>query len=268
MPELAEVEFNRKQWDGGLRQKIVAVHLNHGKRIFRGVDTKALVDALTGATFLSSEAHGKQMVFRFSGNVWLGLHLGMTGELSSVKAGSETFAASKHDHLVLRQAARQLVFNDPRQFGRVLFHVGKDAPAWWSQRAPGLLTKGFSLVRMKEFLTRRGRAPIKAVLLMQEGFPGIGNWMADEVLWQAGIHPRRLAGKVREEEAERLHKAIKHVSRTALRTVGVDYRDLPSGWLFGRRWKKGGQCPKDGAGLRHATIGGRTTCWCPKCQPK
>jgi formamidopyrimidine-DNA glycosylase len=268
MPELAEVEFYRKQWDGGLRKKIVAVHLNHGKRIFRGVDTKAMAEVLTGATLLGSEAHGKQMLFRFSGNVWVGVHLGMSGELSSVAGGSDTFAPKKHDHLVLGLAARRLVFNDPRQFGRVLFHVGKDEPAWWSERPPGLLTKEFSLTRMRAFLTRRARAPIKAVLLMQDGFPGIGNWMADEILWQAGIHPRRLAGKVNEGEAQRLHRAIRHVARTAMRTVGKDYRDLPNSWLFGRRWKKGGECPKDGAGLRHATIGGRTTCWCPTCQPK
>jgi formamidopyrimidine-DNA glycosylase len=268
MPELAEVEFYRKQWDGGLRKRIVAVHLNHGKRLFRGVDTNVLADTLTGATLLGSEAHGKQMLFRFSGDVWLGLHLGMSGELSSVAGGSDNFAPKKHDHLVLRLAAIQLIFNDPRQFGRVLFHVGKDAPAWWSGRAPGLLTKEFSPARMQAFLGRRARAPIKAVLMMQEGFPGIGNWMADEILWQAGIHPRRLAGKVRAEEAERLHHAIKYVARTSMRTVGKDDSDLPSSWLFSRRWKKGGKCPKDGAGLRHATIGGRTTCWCPTCQPK
>jgi formamidopyrimidine-DNA glycosylase len=46
----------------------------------------------------------------------------------------------------------------------------------------------------------------------------------------------------------------------------VDYGDLPRAWLFDRRWKRGQRCPKDGAPLRHATIGGRTTCWCPTCQ--
>jgi formamidopyrimidine-DNA glycosylase len=268
MPELAEVEFYRKQWDDGLRRKVVAVHLNAGKRVFRGVDTKALADILTGAKLLSSEAHGKQMLFRFSRNAWIGLHLGMSGKLSYAITGLETFSPDKHDHLVLRQAAMQLIFNDPRQFGRVLFHVGETAPEWWSRRPPGLLDKEFSLARMTAFLARHPGGPIKAVLLLQNGFPGIGNWMADEVLWQAGIHPRRPAGKLRAAEADKLHRAIKSVSRTALRTVGVDFRDPPRGWLFSRRWKRGGHCPKDGTGLRHATIGGRTTCWCPRCQPR
>src|ERR1019366_6189014 len=105
-----------------------------------------------------------------------------------------------------------------------------------------------------------------AVLLLQAGFPGIGNWMADEILWQAGLHPRRPAGKLRPAERKKLHCTVKSVSRTALRTVGVDYGELPRTWLFERRWKRGGRCPKDGAALRYAAIGGRTTCWCPKCQ--
>jgi len=266
MPELAEVEFFRKQWDAGRNQKILAVRLHATKRVFRGTNPASLRQALTGARLLDSQAHGKQMLFRFSKNAWVGIHLGMTGKLHTALSRAAPFLPGRHDHLVLRLAERSLVFTDPRQFGRVLFHCGRAAPPWWRRLSPALLAGEFSLPVMEEFLSRHRAAPVKAVLLLQAGFPGIGNWMADEILWQAGIHPRRPAGKLSPAETKRLHRIVKSVSRTALRTVGVDYGDLPRAWLFDRRWERGGYCPKDGAALRHDAIGGRTTCWCPSCQ--
>ena len=66
MPELAEVEYARKLWDKGLRRPVLSVHLDAGKRVFRGTDTAALGKTLRGARLLGSEAHGKQLLFRFS----------------------------------------------------------------------------------------------------------------------------------------------------------------------------------------------------------
>ena len=96
MPELAEVEYFRKRWDPGLGQKILRVDLRPEKRIFRGADPAAMRRALTGVLLLSSEANGKQMLFRFSHGLWLGLHLGMTGRLVAEQA---SFVPGKHDHL-------------------------------------------------------------------------------------------------------------------------------------------------------------------------
>src|SRR4051812_27967006 len=112
MPELAEVEFFRRRWDAGIGKPILRVHLNAKKRVLRGVDAAALQRALTGAKLRGSEGHGKKMLFRFSREVWLGVHLGMTGKLS-VEAAD--FTPDKHDHLVLFQRERALVFHDPRQ---------------------------------------------------------------------------------------------------------------------------------------------------------
>src|SRR5689334_5872705 len=114
MPELAEVEFFRKQWNGGLKQKVLSVELHAAKRIFRGVDTNALEQTIGDSTFLESRAHGKQMLFRFTKKAWLGLHLGMTGKLRVEKP---QFVPLAHDHLVLRQKNQTLIFSDPRQFG-------------------------------------------------------------------------------------------------------------------------------------------------------
>jgi formamidopyrimidine-DNA glycosylase len=105
-------------------------------------------------------------------------------------------------------------------------------------------------------------------LLRQEFFLGVGNWMADEILWRAAIHPAQPAGDVSDSETRVLHRAIQFVCRGALRIVAKDYSDPPPSWLFRHRWEAGGLCPKDGRALERATIGGRTTAWCVKCQPK
>ena len=81
MPELAEVEYYRKVWDGGLRRTITRVALHGEKRLFRGADVARLAEQMPGAKLLGSEARAKQMLFRFSRDLWLGVHLGMTGKL-------------------------------------------------------------------------------------------------------------------------------------------------------------------------------------------
>jgi formamidopyrimidine-DNA glycosylase len=263
MPELAEVEYYRRQWEPGLQRKILSVQLRAGKKIFRGTDVAALRKTLRGATLLGSKAHGKQLLFRFSKGCWLGIHLGLTGKLRLEPAAA---VALKHDHLVLRQSRHRLVLSDPRQFGRVRFHRGKTQPAWWRNRPPEILSRQFTRKRMEQFLSRHGRAPVKAVLLLQSGFPGIGNWMADEILWQSKIHPGRPAGKLHPRETRKLHAKIQSVSRAALRTVGQNDGDLPKSWLFHHRWECGGHCPADGSALCRGPCGGRTTCWCPGCQ--
>ena len=264
MPELAEVEFYRKQWDAGLGQRIERVALHEKKRLFRGSHAREIARTLRGAKLLGSETRGKQMLFRFSHGAWLGVHLGMTGKLSAESAG---FAPGKHDHLVLFQKTRALVFADARMFGRVRFHHGAALPEWWSSLPPAVTAREFTAARLREILRRRARAPLKALLLMQEFFPGIGNWMADEILWQSRLHPRTPAGALDPAAQRTLWRVSRAICRTALRTIGVDWSDPPAAWLIHRRWKKTGLCPRHRTALTHATIGGRTTAWCPHCQP-
>jgi formamidopyrimidine-DNA glycosylase len=269
MPELAEVDHYRRQWDLGLGEVVTQVLLHAKKRIFRGTDTAKLVHALTGATLERSEARGKQMLFvaqvkgRTANQAWLGLHLGMTGKLSVEKPD---YAPARHDHLVLRQKTRSLVFQDARLFGRVQFAEGKEVPPWWSKLAPHLLSKEFTVAELAAFLKRRKKAPLKAVLLMQERFPGVGNWMADEILWRAALHPKQAAGTLDVKQTSALYRETRWVCREALRIIGEKWDDPPASWLFKHRWQKGGTCPRTGAKLQHATIGGRTTCWSPARQ--
>lgn len=272
MPELAEVEFYRKRWhQAAIGEPIVAVLAHEAKKLLRDLDLPALRRALIGATFEDSSASAKQMVFRFSGEVWLGIHLGMSGELS---VAPSAHVPGKHDHLVLVTKQHALVFNDPRMFGSVDFHVGAEPPDWWRKIAPPILSDAFTVTAVSDFLKRRRNSPIKAVLLMQERFPGVGNWMADEILWRAAIHPRRLAGTLTGAEIRTLWRACRAVCRQALDaiagrgdTLPTDLNvGIPNSWLFHHRWEPGGRCPKTGKPLAHATIGGRTTCWSPARQ--
>ncbi len=279
MPELAEVEFFRKRWAAGHGAKVVGLRLHEGKKVFRGTSTLLLKKKLTGATLLGSETAAKQMLFRFSGGGlsraesrgWLGIHLGMSGEL---RVEAPDYPPAKHDHFILVQNGRQLVFNDPRMFGGVFFATGPKPPVWWTRLAPAILSKDFTIEAVAHFLRRRARAPIKAVLLMQERFPGIGNWMADEVLWRAAIHPKRLAGSLTPAQVKTLHRECRNVCRLALRTIAGRGRYLPphlnahipKTWLFWHRWEDGGRCPRTEKPLVREEVGGRTTCWSPARQ--
>ena len=263
MPELAEVLYFSRRWAPALDQKILRVHLHDRKRIFRTVDTPRLRSALTGKPFRTIQTHGKQMLFRFGSDCWLGVHLGMTGKLSAERPDH---LPGKHDHLVLYTRTRALVFQDPRLFGRIRFDCSRPPPGWWSSLPTPVLSRDFSVSRLSEILKKRGRTPLKPLLLLQEFFPGIGNWMADEILWQARLHPRTHAGRLDPPAIAGLHAKTKKVSHEAIRIIGRDWSDPPRTWLFLHRWEEGGKCPRCRESLRRQPVGGRTTCWCPVCQ--
>ena len=263
MPELAEVAFACRQWDIGLGKYIKKVHVHPKSRVFRDLSRKQLVRELTGAKLLSSSTHGKQMLFQLSGNRWLGLHLGMTGNLTS---DTPSYTCQKHDALVIFQSCKVLVFRDPRQFGRLRLHIGTIPPEWWANLPVSMLDPEFTLSFLLKACERHAKRPMKALLLDQRYFQGMGNWMADEVLWRAGIHPALRAGQMSREQTLKIFNQIKFVARGAMKSVGEHGGDPPRGWLFHVRWKDGGYCPKTKIPLVREEIGGRTSCWCPTLQ--
>lgn len=295
MPELGEVESYRRRWDAVRGARVLRVRLHPRARVFVGTSTRRL-HRLAGETLLGSEACGKWMSFRFTGGLWLGIHLGMTGRLwvqglrstpeipgvDRVGKGRDGGALAghavatdrepvrhaptlnpRHDHLRLVTEAGTLVFSDPRLFGRVRADEGETPPSWWLEMPPPIASDAFTVGAMREFLRRRARSPLKAVLLDQKRFPGIGNWMADEVLWRAGLHPRLRAGDLDPSSSLRLYRTLRFVARAAVRIIGADRRALPRGWLFHERWEGGGRCPRTGVALVREMVGGRTTCWSP-----
>lgn len=264
MPELAEVEYFRRRWDVGLGRKVSQVLLNPKARVGRGLVGKTLAKALVGAKLMGSFAAAKQMAFQFSKGAWLGIHLGMSGRM---EAGGADRDPTPYDHFkLIMTGGQELAFIDPRQFGRVLFWPGPGRPPWWEKIAPAILSAEFTIGVVEVFLRRRARTSIKAVLLMQERFPGIGNWMADEVLWRAGFHPMAKAGAFGPRAVKKLHKTLREVCTDAMQVIGTDWSDPPDAWLFNHRWKDGGRCPRSRQPLHREDVGGRTTCWSPTRQ--
>ncbi len=263
MPELAEVEYYRKRWDLGIGHPVERVLLHPQVRDFRDCCVTDLSTRLKGQALRASLAHGKRLAFRFSGGCWLGLHLGMTGKLATVTPFT---AQGKYEHLVLVQKPHALVFSDVRQFGCIRFYSGPGVPSWWRDLPASLLSSAFTRGGLQGFLQRHGRSPLKAVLLHQDGFPGVGNWMADEILWRARIRPTCPAGRVRGRKLSDLFTAVKEVGSDAMAVIAVDWKDPPDSWLFNHRWKDGGRCPRTGRPLIRQRIRGRTTCWSPAWQ--
>lgn len=267
MPELAEVDYYRKQWNQGLGETVSRVLTHPAARIYRSVPASAVERCLTGRRFLASYAHGKQMLFEFSGGSWLGLHLGMSGELFTADINYE---ARKRDHLVLVLGSTPLVFSDYRMFGKLTLEVTADglAPLAWRELPPQPVDPAFTRRRHAAFVRRFPKTPLKTLLLDQRGFPGIGNWMADEICWKLRIAPQTRVENLSEEQVDAVWKATRRISRDALRVIGGDWGDLPDSWLMNHRWRDGGICPRRGcrAELRREDLRGRTTCWCPICQ--
>ena len=265
MPELAEVEFYRKQWDCGLGQRVERVHLHASARVFRDSKPRVIRKALPGCVFRESRTHGKQLLFGFEPGVWLSAHLGMTGMLVT---GAADHQPEKHDHLVLFQAERALIFRDARKFGHIRIDRGEKPPAWWAELPPEVHSREFTEELVASFLARRPKSAIKAVLLDQAGFPGIGNWMADEILWRVQLHPATRCREIPRATSRQLWQEVRRVSLEALSIVGTDWGDFPDNWLFNHRWKDGGICPRYACKepLVRKELRSRTTCWCPKCQ--
>lgn len=259
MPELAEVAYYKNQWMPGEGHPVSAVLTHPATRIYRECDPVRLADALTGKPLRHGLTAGKQIAFVFGRNTWLGIHLGMTGGLLR---GEANHTPGKWDHLVINLRGLSLIFKDPRQFGRVRLHEGGE-PDWWTAIPTAPHEPEFTRDRLNSILSRHARAPLKAVLLRQDRFPGIGNWMADEICWRAALHPAIPAGTLDARQRSRLFKHLQAVCRDAMAVIAPDWSDPPDSWLFNHRWKDGGRCPKTGVPLIRETIAGRTTCWSP-----
>jgi formamidopyrimidine-DNA glycosylase len=249
MPELPEAERARRQIDRVIGREIVAVD-DRDTYVCRPHAPGEIAAALVGRRLTSAHRRGKFLWAETDdGGPELGLHLGMAGRI----AVDEPPAPNSWDRFVLEFAGGgRLALRDTRRLGRAVIepdfsHVGPDAAE----------------VGRDEFRARvgRGTVALKAKLLDQGAIAGVGNLLADETLWRARLSPRRVAGELSVEELDRLRRALRAATREAIRQGGVH-----TGRLIPHR-ARGGTCPRCGATLERATIGGRTTYWCPREQP-
>ena len=264
MPELAEVEYFKRVWSPAENTKVIKVTARMDKRIFREIEGDRFPSCLSGSIFRQSFRKGKQLCFLFDDNKWLGLHMGMTGKLKISENNNEVF---KYAYLTLILSdGRRLIFEDPRLFGKVLFSQSAQAPNWWTNLPNEILSEHFTFESMDAFLEKRSRGSIKSLLLVQSGFPGIGNWMADEILWRSQIAPFVKVGAIDAPKRKELYSVIREVCKDAIEVIADGWKKPPNSWLFNHRWKDKGICPKTNQVLTREKIGGRTACWSPKWQ--
>ncbi len=264
MPELPEVETARRAVDRAARGKVVrTVWVAEDRIVFEGVPADRFVAALTGRRITGSDRWGKHYWLAFEGRPWLVFHFGMTGWTHVYADDSERPKFLKLE-LELEDGTR-IGYRDPRRIGRVRL---RDNP----REEPPISELGFDPLHglppgkvFREEFARR-KAPIKAVLLDQSFSAGVGNWIADEVLYQAGIDPRRRADTLTASETARVRAILKKVIGLAVK-VGSDDARFPRTWLFHYRWgKTRGAVDGRGRAIRFTAVGGRTTAWVPDVQ--
>lgn len=247
MPELPEAERARMALERVVGREIVAVD-DRDTYVCRPHAPGEMAAALVGHRLTGTHRRGKFLWAETDGGPSLGLHLGMAGRLTV----DEEPAPRGWDRFVLEFAGGgRLALRDTRRLGRAVLepdfsHVGPDAAE----------------VGREEFRARvgRGTAPLKARLFDQGVVSGIGNLLADEVLWRARLSPRRQAGTLTVDELDALRRSVRAAVRAAIRGGGAHVGHLNPHRV------RGGRCPRCKTELERATIGGRTTYWCPRCQ--
>lgn len=275
MPELPEVETVRQT----LLPQTVGRTIT-GLRVgdFDGVVGVAGVDAtragVVGREIRGISRRGKYLFFELSDDSYLLVHLRMTGKLQ-IAASGEPPLRFEHLALVLSDGL-ELRFADQRKFGRVL-HLLPDGYAAVEQGlGPEPLDSGFTSERLEKILAGR-TAKLKSALLDQRRVAGLGNIYVDEALFRAGLHPERAAGSLSAKENRRLHGAIQDVLREALTRRGTSISSYTDGYgasgenqhnlrVYGRG-RRGEPCPTCGGPLSLLVIGGRSSHFCPHCQP-
>ncbi len=264
MPELPEVEAARKAAVRHLNgRRIVEVNCPPDAIVLSGVSPRQIKEALRGATILGAGRFGKHLWLELNRKPWPVFHFGMTGRFHFYSNAAEPPRFLKLE-LVLDND-RHFAFSDARRFGRL--RLARDP-----RNEPPLKGLGhdalFGIPPAAQLVIEIGsrKAPIKAVLLDQTTFAGVGNWIADEVLYQAAIRPQRPAAELSSTEVARLRTTLLRVIRRAV-AVDADSDRFPKGWLFHRRWGRVKNSKTlRGAAIVHDTVGGRTTAWVPSRQ--
>jgi formamidopyrimidine-DNA glycosylase len=264
MPELPEVEASRRRLQRAIAGKRVReAEAVHDPVLYRGITGPAFAKAMVGRRVKAVHRHGKHLWFEMDRRPWPAFHFGMTGSFRTYRHPDERPRYWRLE-LVFAGGVR-LAFSDPRRFGRIRLQHDPRAEAPIALLGPDPLHDPPTLAGLVALLGRR-KAPLKAVLLDQSSFAGVGNWVADEVLYQARLSPLRKAASLTRAEVAALRRALLAVVRGAV-AVGADSDRFPRTWLFHARWgKAAGARTVRGEPIRSATVGGRTTAWAPDRQ--
>ncbi|GAA2609936.1 Fpg/Nei family DNA glycosylase [Streptomyces axinellae] len=258
MPELPDVEgFRRVLADCAQGRTIQRIEVRDSG-VLHGVRPRQLRDALEGRRFGAPERRGKWLLAHTGGPTLL-VHFGMTGQLVCASPEDPYHA---HDRVVFTLGKRrQLRYRDQRKLKGLWLADKTGVDELLASQGPDALT-----VSRHDFgraLTSHHRT-LKAALTDQSAVAGLGNLLADELLWRSRQHPARQTTALTSSDIARLHTDMRQVLRACDRAERVPPK---STWLTGHRDEEDPACPRCGAPLRRTRTAGRSTVWCPHCQP-
>ncbi|MFZ5945410.1 MAG: DNA-formamidopyrimidine glycosylase [Bacillota bacterium] len=277
MPELPEVETVKRSLEPNLIGKeITSISVNLPKLIkIPADDSKAFQEVLTGRKFTGINRRGKYLIFSMDDEWALVIHLRMTGRLLYEPQEKPVL---KHTHFIFTlNDGYDLRFHDIRQFGLIyLVPLDRlDEISGLKTMGPEPLSEEFTLSCLLEALKNK-KQKAKAFLLDQRCIAGIGNIYADEILFQAGIHPDETLDRLSEEQKKQMWLAIKDRLSAGVAHRGSSIKDYVDGFgesgtfqhqlkVYG---KAGEPCANCGTQIERITSAGRGTAYCPKCQLK
>jgi len=243
-----------------------------------GVPAEAFRAAVEKQVVSATGRKGKYWWLEFAGGSFLVGHLGMSGWIREY--GTPTIRLREHGQAPLEDEtgrprflkmklttdeSRSVVFTDGRRLGRLWLSSNPLTDPRIAKLGPDVYTELPTPGELHEILRKR-KAPLKALLLDQGLFAGVGNWIADEVLYAAKLSPKRLGESLSLKESIALYNAIQYVVGVAVE-VDADKDRFPSDWLFHARWGgKFGQEIWQGESILREPVGGRTTAWVPTRQ--
>lgn len=292
MPEIGEVarivHYLRKHLVGKTLAKVVAAD---DPNVYGKVGTSGaeFQEALTGKKVIDAGQQGKYFWMIMSSPPHPVMHFGMAGWLKIKSEETFYYKPSKKDekdewppkywkfYLETKEVPKvEAAFVDFRRFARIRL---VDCPADQIRKTSPLVENGPDPVVDKDIVSeewlvtkcRAKRIPIKALLLDQANISGIGNWVGDEIMYDAKIHPEQYSNTLSDEQIKQLHKSIHYICGTAVKLLS-DSEQFPEEWLFKHRWGKGKKdAPNtlpNGEKIVFLTVGGRTSAVIPSVQKK
>jgi formamidopyrimidine-DNA glycosylase len=274
MPELPEVESVRRQLEPALVGRSFERVSIDDLRLVRPYEPAEVAAELEGERVEAVERRGKYLVVRFERGRVLLIHLRMTGSLLHAPGGLVEDDPHRRAVVTLDDGS-DVAYRDVRRFGTwLLLEPGEEEHYLEARVGDEPLDTLFTAARLGERLAGR-RTSLKAALLDQRTVAGIGNIYADEALWRARLYPLRPAAGLDRAELRRLHRALRAALQHGLARQGSTLRDyrLPDGSggsmqdefrVYGRRDEP---CDRCGTPIARTQVAGRTTWFCPRCQP-
>ncbi|NIR58589.1 MAG: Fpg/Nei family DNA glycosylase [Gammaproteobacteria bacterium] len=262
MPELPDVETFRRYLDATSLHQRIRRAVVEAPELVHGVSARRLRRILAGQALASSERHGKYLFGALESDGWLVLHFGMTGGLAYSKLDKPL---PRHTRLWLEfDNGYRLAYRSQRKLGRIA--LTGDPRAYAAERGlgPDALDPELDLERFRALMAKR-RGKVKGVLMDQGLIAGIGNIYADEVLFQAGIRPTTRVDAMGDEDVSRLYDAMRSTLQATIEAQ-ADPEQMPEGFLLPQRHQDG-RCPRCGRALARVRVSGRTSYYCPRCQP-